>query len=354
MTATHDRTTEKLTAPFPYYGGKGRIADLVWSALGDPSLYVEPFIGSAAVLLARPLPIDFPGNRVEIINDADAFVANLWRSIQSNPRAVAQRIDHPLSEIDILARHRRLCDHRAKRCMVDRVGLNAEYFDARRAGDWLYCKSGWIGGGLCDGEWFGPGDPRNHGTGINGPKIPQLNTNGIFSRGRRLRLESIIDRLARRLRHVSICCGNWNRVFFPSQVEKGTVGVFLDPPYGYATGRCEKLYRVEKVENADVAAFCRRLGRQRNLRIVLAGLDGEYDLPGWRVIPWSAGHCFSKPVNSEDRHKERLWLSPHCLPVTVPIPVATGRAKPSRWRSRHERQPVARRSPTLRPSKKAR
>ena len=41
-----------LAAPFPYFGGKRRAAPIVWRALGDPSGYVEPFAGSAAVLLA--------------------------------------------------------------------------------------------------------------------------------------------------------------------------------------------------------------------------------------------------------------------------------------------------------------
>lgn len=43
-----------LTAPFPYFGGKATIAPLVWEALGNPVRYIEPFCGSAAVLLARP------------------------------------------------------------------------------------------------------------------------------------------------------------------------------------------------------------------------------------------------------------------------------------------------------------
>ena len=44
----------RLSAPFPYFGGKRRAAATVWRALGDPSGYVEPFAGSAAILLARP------------------------------------------------------------------------------------------------------------------------------------------------------------------------------------------------------------------------------------------------------------------------------------------------------------
>jgi len=40
---------------------------------------VEPFAGSAAVLLARP---PYRGRRVETLNDADGWLVNAWRSIQ--------------------------------------------------------------------------------------------------------------------------------------------------------------------------------------------------------------------------------------------------------------------------------
>ena len=44
-----------LRAPFPYFGGKSRIAAKVWERLGsNVTNYVEPFFGSGAVLLARP------------------------------------------------------------------------------------------------------------------------------------------------------------------------------------------------------------------------------------------------------------------------------------------------------------
>ena len=42
---------DALHPPFPYFGGKWRAAGRIWEALGDPSGYVEPFAGSAAVLL---------------------------------------------------------------------------------------------------------------------------------------------------------------------------------------------------------------------------------------------------------------------------------------------------------------
>ena len=75
-----------LKAPFPYPGGKSRIAPVVWQRFGDPANYIESFFGSGAVLLARP---PFDGNRIETVNDLDGHLANFWRALQADPDAVA-------------------------------------------------------------------------------------------------------------------------------------------------------------------------------------------------------------------------------------------------------------------------
>ena len=53
---------ETLRAPFPWFGGKSRAADLIWPRFGDVPNYVEPFAGSLAVLLGRPTA---PGDVLE-------------------------------------------------------------------------------------------------------------------------------------------------------------------------------------------------------------------------------------------------------------------------------------------------
>ena len=35
-----------LRAPFVWFGGKSKVAPIVWEALGDVEHYVEPFFGS--------------------------------------------------------------------------------------------------------------------------------------------------------------------------------------------------------------------------------------------------------------------------------------------------------------------
>ncbi len=90
-----------LTAPFPYFGGKKTVAPIVWSALGNPYYYIEPFCGSAAVLLARPHK---PSH--EIIGDLDCFLVNFWRAMKHGPDLTASYADHLNSQADMNARHK--------------------------------------------------------------------------------------------------------------------------------------------------------------------------------------------------------------------------------------------------------
>lgn len=302
---------EPLSAPFPYFGGKSRIAPLIWQALGDPRVYIEPFFGSGATLLARPAS----EHHREIINDKDGFVANFWRAIQRRPKAVARWANWPSNEIDLQARQRWLCDARRKARFVSRMRRDPDYASAKIAGWWVWGISQWIGGGWCEGEWFGDADARNRGAGITGSKRPCFGEQGISAASRRDRLKEIFDGLSNRLRRVRVTCGDWTRVLTPSVFSKfSPVGVFLDPPYDHSVGRSTNIYANELVSTADVRAFCFERGKDPTIRIVLAGYDGEYRLPGWKVIAWRrpAGHARTeRAVN--DRDRERLWLSPACV-----------------------------------------
>lgn len=89
-----------LKAPFPWFGGKSRVAGLVWQRFGDVLNYVEPFAGSLAVLLGRPFAA-----RTETVNDKDAYLANFWRAAAADPEQVAFYADWPVNEADLHARH---------------------------------------------------------------------------------------------------------------------------------------------------------------------------------------------------------------------------------------------------------
>ena len=115
-----------MKAPFPWFGGKSRAAELIWSRFGDVPNYVEPFAGSLAVMLARP-----HAPSIETVNDIDAYVANFWRAIQADPEAVAKHADQPVNEVDLHARHswlHRQAEH------VEKLKCDPDYYDARIAG----------------------------------------------------------------------------------------------------------------------------------------------------------------------------------------------------------------------------
>lgn len=76
-----------LAAPFPYFGGKSLACETVWSLLGNPVNYAEPFAGSAAMLLGRPngwcaAHGDNPLLRIVLCGHAgehDELLAHGWR-----------------------------------------------------------------------------------------------------------------------------------------------------------------------------------------------------------------------------------------------------------------------------------
>jgi DNA adenine methylase len=68
-----------MKAPIPYYGAKGRLAPWIVSLMPAHRVYIEPFCGSAAVLLAkRPAPS-------EVISDIDGNVTTFFRILRDQP-----------------------------------------------------------------------------------------------------------------------------------------------------------------------------------------------------------------------------------------------------------------------------
>jgi len=317
-----------LAAPFPYFGGKRRAAPRIWQALGDPSGYVEPFAGSAAVLLARP---SFKGRRVETLNDADGWLVNTWRSIQLSPDAVAAAAWGPVAEIDYHARLAWLQQRRTPDLVAWLEG-DPEVHDAKAAGWWLYVLACGIG------DPFGPGPWRvvdghlrkegNAGQGVN-RELPHLGDAGqgvnrelphLGDAGQG-QLQAYMRALADRLHRVRITCGSWERVVKPSVTRSGTGGdgsraIFLDPPYATSGD-------VYAHVGGNVAVAVREwcVTAPRELRVILCGYDDEHDAllgHGWAVTEGKAGGGAGYSVNPINGRRERLWLSPACVGTHQP------------------------------------
>ena len=299
---------DTLTAPFPYFGGKSRACAQVWAAFGEVKNYVEPFCGSAAMLLGAP-----EGRRVETINDADGFVANFWRSVSKDDAAVTEAMDWPVNETDLFARHMWLVQQ--SEGLLARLHADPDYYDARIAGWWAWGACSWIGRGWCSGK--GPwtlvdGEVvRNAGQGVN-RKLPHL---GDAGRGAFIR--DWLSQLGARLRDVRVACGDWQRVVTDSvTVRHGLTGVFLDPPYtkgamDYAAGG------VGGALASDVRKWCAENGNNKKLRIVLCGHAGEHDellSHGWTTRTWKARKGYALRSEAvENSASETLWVSPACV-----------------------------------------
>jgi len=339
--------TDFLKAPFPYFGGKSRAAPMVWERFGDVKSYIEPFAGSAAMLLAAP-----EGRRVETLNDMDGFIVNFWRAVAHDPDAVAHWADWPVTEADLVARHAWLVNRRAR---LTWQLEDPDFFDPKIAGWWVWGACAWIGSGWCSGRGPHVGDGAHvvdtrqlphlgcAGRGIN-RKLPHLSTGqginrklphlgnagqginrqlphlGNAGQGAYTRRDFITDwftALHERLRDVRITQGDWRRVLGRTLTEKfGVTAVFLDPPYtegdmdygagGMGLGVAD-----------DVCAWCAENGDRPNLRIALCGHGGEHaDLEalGWVPVTWKAFGGYARTEAADARRKsETIWFSPACV-----------------------------------------
>ena len=325
---------ELLKAPFPYFGGKSKVAPLVWERFGDVQNYVEPFFGSGAVLLSRPTE---PG--IETVNDLDCMVSNFWRSIKNDPDAVADAADWPINEADQHARHLWLT---AQEEFRENMKTDPEFYDTKIAGWWLWGICIWIGSGWCSVERPHLGDAgmgihrkRPHlgdaGRGVN-RQLPHLGNAGMGvnrqqaivenSEGESPTREALfryMNELASRLRRVRVCCGDWSRVCGPTPTVKlGTTGVFLDPPYADAADRTDNLYASDSLTVAnDVREWAIAQGDDPRIRIALCGYEGEHQMPeSWECVEWKARGGYGSQGDNQAREnsaKERIWFSPHCL-----------------------------------------
>jgi hypothetical protein len=329
-----------MKAPFPYFGGKSKIAPEVWRRLGpDVGNYVEPFFGSGACLLARPEWTPGAGY-IETVNDKDGMVANFWRALQDDPAAVAGYADWPANENDLHARHAWLVRQKFETDFIAQLEGDPDYYDPKIAGWWVWGLSLWIGGGFCsgDGPWqavdgrlengdAGKGVTRkllhlgDAGKGVTRKLLHLGDAGQGVKRGSISGLPAYFETLAARLRRVRVCCGDWARVVTFSVTENnGTTAVFLDPPYSAEAGRDNSTYAEEDLTVAHAAReWAISKGDNPRYRIALCGYDLEHEeaMPDdWERLSYSGNRGMAH-IGNDNRHREVVWFSPHCLKAPV-------------------------------------
>lgn len=317
-----------LYAPFPWFGGKRKVSAAVWARFGRLDNYVEPFFGGGAVLLGRPEPV----TGIETVNDLDGYVANFWRAVKRAPELVAEHADNPVNENDLHARHVWLLQKRET--LQASLEGDAEFYDARIAGYWVWGISCWIGSGFCSGTgpwWVNEDRQLTHHSGHSGQGVTrQLIHLGNSGQGVTRRSASSphwFVALSERLRHVRVCSGDWSRVCGPSVTYgHGMTGVFLDPPYDTAE-RDSNLYRKDSETVAhDVHEWAVANGENRLLRIALCGYEGEHNMPGnWSVYEWSARPGYGGRNGETSKDGQHAIYHGDCLKVLPALAARHGR-----------------------------
>lgn len=280
---------------FQWFGGKRRVADQVWQRLGTVQRYIEPFTGSAAVFLARSNP-----QGREVLNDLDGYLVNFWRAVQADASGVAAQLRMPVAELDLIARKKVFVEQ--SESLVQRLQDDPRDYDLTLAAWWYFGHCASVGN-----RWLRARE-------IPTRFLPAMDTRTISDR--------CLDLLSvqRRLVDVFLLCGDWKRTVRSDKVlynSASAIGIFFDPPY--SADREQGIYAHDSQTVAtEVREWCLEHGEDRRLRIVLAGYDGEHNLleqNGWSRISWVAtgGHGNRGKEQNENRFKETLWCSPHCI-----------------------------------------
>jgi len=231
----------EIKRPFlNYFGAKWKIAPWIISFIPAHRNYIEPFGGSAAVLLRKPR------SHTEVYNDLDGNVVNAFRVLRDRPKELLRLLD--------LTPYSREEYERAFE------GTDDALEKARR-----FIVKCWMGhsqtAGLKDGEGH-----------------PGFSTAIKASGGSRARswvsyvdaLSVLVDRLRYvQIEHLPVLD------LFPLWDEKNTVW-YLDPPYVAKTRVAKNQYRFEMTEADHTELLARAVGLKG--MVLLSGYASElYD-----------------------------------------------------------------------------
>lgn len=293
-------------SPYPYFGGKSRVAPVILKAFGDIQNYIEPFAGSLAVLLANTkIP------KMETVNDINCFIVNFWRAVSNDPEEVAKIADYPVTQNDLHARHRWLLEQ-ANEEFIKKIENDPNFFDAKIAAWWVYGISCSIGD-----NWL-----KDKGL----KALPIISYAGAGIHGMSSNVHEWFKALQKRTRKVRITCTDWKKVVAPSITFKNKglgkqdyTGVFLDPPYSHS-GR-DKVYLHDSDIYKEVCEWAVENGKVERMRIAVCGYEGSFKFPEtWQEYSWVTSGGMANLGSGNDRgkdnsNKERIYFSPNCIKV---------------------------------------
>lgn len=298
---------QKLKAPFQYFGGKSLIANKVWQLLGNCDTYLQPFFGSGAVLLNR---VGYQG-KLQIVNDLDCHICNVWRSIKYCSDQVLQYFDNPVNHIDLHARKNRLIRQQTQ--LLENLLNDQQFCNPKLAAYWIWGTCCWIASGFLDKET----KIKDGDIGISA-KIPQITVKkGLIAVNNK---QQFLNSLQNRFKDVKVLCGDWSRMFGGNwQTNKGTCGIFFDPPYGFQS-RQGGLYANDSFSvSQSVRQWCKSNGNNKDFKIVLCGYADQHDQLlqyGWKTCSWSTNGGYGNQGDGNGRVNaklQKLWYNENCI-----------------------------------------
>lgn len=257
-----------MKPPFPYFGGKQRVADQIIDLFPAREGYVEPYAGGLSVLLAKPRSV------LEVVNDLNGHLVTFWRVLRDSPEELQRVCDltpHARDEFDL---------------SLERDGLD-DIETARRV--WVLMTQG------RSAIWKNTGW-RHY-------------KNGAASSGFATYMAAYRDRLhpcAERLRDVQIECRPGVQLIETYGAHAANL-LYVDPPYLGTTRRNVSRYAVEMKDAAQHHDMLDALLTAKG-PVVLSGYANEiYEarLPDWQRVELEAR------TQGGDR-TEVLWLNPLC------------------------------------------
>lgn len=294
-----------LKSPYPYFGGKSKVASLIWKGFGSIDNYVEPFAGSLAVLLSNPTPA-----KIETVNDKDCMIVNFWRALAAEPEQLAKIADYPVTQTDLHARHVWLVSQINSE-FINKLHSDPFFYDLKMAGYWIWGMGASIGN-----NWLQPKGLKS---------IPYLSSAGSGIHGMSNSVLDWFNALQKRIKRVRVCCTDWKKIVTPSITYKSKgisnssiTGVFLDPPYDLKNR--EKVYTNDSDIYQEVCDWAINNGNIPNLRIIMCGYEGIKFPSDWQTIAWKSNGGFSSLGENQGKlnsNKERIYLSPRCMSLGV-------------------------------------
>jgi DNA adenine methylase len=280
-------------SPFPWFGGKQKLADDIIALFPAHAVYVEVFGGGASVLLSKR-----PAN-LDVYNDLDEGVVNFFRCLRDEPERLV-----PLLELTPYSRS----EWQVARDTWFKIEDSVE-----RARRWYVVASQSFGAMVAKDRH--PNGERAHGRGWGGERLGRMHLNRAASTANRI---DNLWRFVERMRLVQIESLDWRACI--ERYDHEDCLFYLDPPYVAGTRRAGG-YEYELTDD-DHAELVERV----------LGLDGVAIVSGYEhpiyeplVAGGFARHEFDvistagqrSADTARDRRIEVVWASPRAAAPTL-------------------------------------